>query len=446
MGKKKESQRDRRRRSKTARDNDDARVTRTRATPTSIRDLSDDLLELVLLRTASPVSLVRAAAVCKPWRRVIAGGGGFLRRFRSLRGPHVLGHYHVESSGKIAFVPSPAPPRESAAAADDDDTDDDDTRGGGRASLDFLLHKLLPGPMSPALTDSRGGLLLFVHMNYTIIVCEPWRKQYRELDLPPRPPWMNGGYSVSECLGAFLLDADAGIPSFRVLYVRLHRTVGDPSHTVSAFVVSASGGGGGGRWHLLSSKTIVAGDVAVVPMIFEYVGRAGGLLCWSVRGHGNGVPLLQLDERTGEFSSFVLPMAAAATSNPRTYTRQNLRVVGADDAGVLRLCRVVGDDLEVLRCARGGGGGGGGSCAVERRVALSRLIGAWPGWRRWWFLDTAAATPARLVLTSNAENNMMFIVDVETMELECARERERHASRVFPYELPWPPTIEACTM
>ncbi|TVU49494.1 hypothetical protein EJB05_00807, partial [Eragrostis curvula] len=61
---------------------------------TNIDDLADELLELVLLRVSSPLSLVRAAAACKSWRRVIAADG-FLRRFRSLHGPLVVGHFYA---------------------------------------------------------------------------------------------------------------------------------------------------------------------------------------------------------------------------------------------------------------------------------------------------------------------------------------------------------------
>ncbi|RLN28581.1 uncharacterized protein C2845_PM05G03550 [Panicum miliaceum] len=59
-------------------------------------DLHDDVLGLVLERVGSHVSLVRAAAVCRRWRRAIAGAA-FLRRFRSLHAPVVAGYYHNTS-------------------------------------------------------------------------------------------------------------------------------------------------------------------------------------------------------------------------------------------------------------------------------------------------------------------------------------------------------------
>ncbi|GJN03410.1 hypothetical protein PR202_ga20851 [Eleusine coracana subsp. coracana] len=61
-------------------------------TRTSIDDFTDDLLELVFLHVPSPTSLVRAAAVCKPWRRLIADAR-FLRRFHMLHRPAVAGYH-----------------------------------------------------------------------------------------------------------------------------------------------------------------------------------------------------------------------------------------------------------------------------------------------------------------------------------------------------------------
>ncbi|TVT99872.1 hypothetical protein EJB05_54725 [Eragrostis curvula] len=59
------------------------------ATPSSrvrTMDLNIDALELVFKRVDSPVSLIRAAAVCKRWRHAIADPA-FLRLFRSLHRP-----------------------------------------------------------------------------------------------------------------------------------------------------------------------------------------------------------------------------------------------------------------------------------------------------------------------------------------------------------------------
>ncbi|CAL4891375.1 unnamed protein product [Urochloa decumbens] len=69
---------------------------------------SDDVLGLVLERVDSQVSLIRAAAVCRRWRRAIADAA-FLRRYRSLHAPSVAGEYHNgawRSDEGPVFVPS----------------------------------------------------------------------------------------------------------------------------------------------------------------------------------------------------------------------------------------------------------------------------------------------------------------------------------------------------
>ncbi|OEL15699.1 hypothetical protein BAE44_0023281 [Dichanthelium oligosanthes] len=119
---------------------------------TGFRDIHEDLLELFLLRVRTPFCLVRAAATCKLWRRVIAGAG-FLDRSRSLHGPRrfLLGHYAVNATqtteGGIInteFVPSTTPRRPAAASHLRE-----------RVSLDFLVRPD-DGPFTErVLTDSR---------------------------------------------------------------------------------------------------------------------------------------------------------------------------------------------------------------------------------------------------------------------------------------------------
>ncbi|CAN6348215.1 unnamed protein product, partial [Urochloa humidicola] len=54
--------------------------------------MNDDALLLVLERVDSHVSLIRAAAVCRRWRRAIADVA-FLRCYRSLHAMPVTGYY-----------------------------------------------------------------------------------------------------------------------------------------------------------------------------------------------------------------------------------------------------------------------------------------------------------------------------------------------------------------
>ncbi|CAN6231334.1 unnamed protein product [Urochloa humidicola] len=79
----------------------------------------DDLLREILLRLGFPTTLVRAALVCRRWFRH-ASDPAFLRRFRNLHPPRLLGFYVSSSSeGQLdpasRFVPMPHQPSELAA-------------------------------------------------------------------------------------------------------------------------------------------------------------------------------------------------------------------------------------------------------------------------------------------------------------------------------------------
>jgi hypothetical protein len=71
---------------------------------------NDDLLYEILLRLAFPTSLVRASLVCKRWL-ALASAPAFLRRFRDLHPPSLLGFYvQTEGTYPPKFVPLPQPP------------------------------------------------------------------------------------------------------------------------------------------------------------------------------------------------------------------------------------------------------------------------------------------------------------------------------------------------
>ncbi|KAL6622516.1 hypothetical protein ACP70R_032395 [Stipagrostis hirtigluma subsp. patula] len=383
--------------------------------PTSIHDIADDLLELVLLRIGSPSCIVRAAATCKLWRRVIADAG-FLRRRGSL---HALrGHYHVRQrcGRSFTFVPSPELPREAAV----------DLWNHVDVYLFFLpLRIRLDGNL--VLNDSRGGLLAFVlRCSLSIVVCDPWTEEYKEL----HPHYPLGFLSLYRA--AFLLDADADMSNFRLLSVNLFRFLHNGSHAVEAQVFSADNG-----WSLLrraATGDLILGANKIEGLVF--VGRAENWLCWSTKGNNNGV--LRLDLSTGEFSSFTLPRLA---NIDRSLSRRNLRVVGMD-AGDLRLVRIAWDDLEVLRYVRGSG-----ACVVERRVGLTQLAGLEARRDRCWsFYETAeVAGSVHFGLWPSDEYMWIFTVNNANIKVECKQGRNHYANRVFPYQLPWPRAIKLVT-
>ncbi|KAL6655810.1 hypothetical protein ACP70R_006636 [Stipagrostis hirtigluma subsp. patula] len=81
--------------------------------PTTLHDVSDGLLERVILRLDTHVSLLRAAAVCRRWRRVAAYFHvlNHMDFFSRHPGPHVLGHYHVLDPSYSESPPPPPGPR-----------------------------------------------------------------------------------------------------------------------------------------------------------------------------------------------------------------------------------------------------------------------------------------------------------------------------------------------
>ncbi|CAN6311359.1 unnamed protein product [Urochloa humidicola] len=170
--------------------------------------LPDAILELVLLGVDSQLCLLRAAATCKRWRRIIASD-----TFRALHGtPHTIaGSYYKDYSFTVRprFEPWP-----SAA-----------TINAAHFSLDFV-----PGPEDDTestwtVTDSRSSLLLLEREDgdaerydfiarSDFIVCEPLTR--RHVLIPP----LTDGYYFSI---AVLLDgnggASIGMTNFRVLCI-----------------------------------------------------------------------------------------------------------------------------------------------------------------------------------------------------------------------------------
>ncbi|CAN6211922.1 unnamed protein product [Urochloa humidicola] len=82
------------------------------ASPRPPAALADDLLEEILLRVAGPADLARASTACASFRRLVTDAD-FLRRYRSLNPPLLLGFFDTVSSG---FQPAEAPHPNATAA------------------------------------------------------------------------------------------------------------------------------------------------------------------------------------------------------------------------------------------------------------------------------------------------------------------------------------------
>ncbi|CAL4905651.1 unnamed protein product [Urochloa decumbens] len=400
---------------------------------TTIHDISDDTLEVILLRVPSPVVLIRAAATCKLWRRVI-GDAGFLRRFRRRNGPYVLGHhvYYSDYGGRTAFNPLPAAAAEIAII-------------GGisyRTSLDFP-------PSSSVLHDSCGGLLASSTIgSLEINVCCPWTLEQKLFVCPTTSACGAAGEFLcptTVILGAFFLndpDDTPNMSNFRILCVGLRECRHDGRKAtvvqIQSFVYAATDNSCL-QLGAMAVSDITQGGLFWRPSL-ELVGRAGGSICWCPERASNVV--LHLDESSGEFSRFTLPGHARVR-----YNRMNLRVIGGD-AGTVHLVRIAYDELEVLRYARGGSNGG--ECVVERRIRVPQMAIDEQNWGRWYyFSDTEdAAAPWRIIVLCDiveCDDEYVWMFSADEMNIELQRVQKsmcRLGGRAFPYELPW--TICVC--
>lgn len=392
-----------------------------------IDDLTDDLVEMILLRIPCRAGLVRYAATCKRWRRLIAGTG-FLRRFRSLHRPQVVGQYYC-TGNRAAFRGI-----------------DGVVLGSGPSCLLTNMFHLSKLPFS-TLTDSRGGLVAGFRRldnSSSIVVFNPLVWEHKQLHAPACG--RDAKTYAADCLGAFLIDEDTAgggsMSHFKVLCVHLLQPCNDDSAmkkltittTVEAQVYSARDD----SWLPLSTTAV---DITE-PLVF--LGRAGGSLFWFAKRD-----VFHLNEVTGTFSSLTLPRPEYNSSlRIVSYSRSNIRVVGG---GTARLVRIVGDVLDVLRHNNV-------ACRVllERRVHLSQLLPA-AGCSlldmSWCFVDCVddEASADRIVLSSSSSRDRMFVVDVDNMTKQLLvpmQTKGKSRCRLLTvecltlsYELPCPPII-----
>ncbi|CAL5083388.1 unnamed protein product [Urochloa decumbens] len=151
------------------------------ASPRRPAALADDLLEEILLRVTCPADLARASAACAFFRRLVTDAN-FLRRYRSLHPPLLLGFVETVSSG---FQPAEAPHPNATAARSI-------ARPAGGFSFDYLpptRRNWNPWDACDVrdgrvlLKSSCMGIMAF-HFPY-LAVCDPLFRRYRLL--PPIP-------------------------------------------------------------------------------------------------------------------------------------------------------------------------------------------------------------------------------------------------------------------
>ncbi|TVU49459.1 hypothetical protein EJB05_00772, partial [Eragrostis curvula] len=273
---------------------------------TSISDLDEDVVSVILERIGSHVSFIRAASACKRWRHVIADAA-VLRRFRLLHVATVASAYHNDTPTLVAARESRGPVFVSSMSSSSID--------GRRHSIDFLPHG--GGGKAWAVVDSRGRLLLMrPHREDVMVVCELLTRRYIEIPLPPAI--VNGSGHYIE--GSYLINGDAeeaggciGISNFRVFFDMCRMLRDDVPHTTAVFTASA--GDGGLPW----SEKAVDHVMVMVPRQgraekkttflspHDCHARVLGTIAGSQYTYLEGGTLVALDCSTGEFSSSQLP-------------------------------------------------------------------------------------------------------------------------------------------
>uniref|UniRef100_A0ACD5Y2S7 Uncharacterized protein n=1 Tax=Avena sativa TaxID=4498 RepID=A0ACD5Y2S7_AVESA len=386
--------------------------------PTSVHHIPDHLLELVLVRVGSSLALLRAAFTCKRWRRIITDTS-FLTRFRSLHGPHVgvLGHYHIvdpthkklsPDGNNQVFVPA-----------------DGALLDRRHFSLDFLPD------LDWELGDSRGGLLLLYRRNTIqryrrrqavlrfpdMIVCDPLTRRYQGI-----LHWEEM-YNITPCLGLFLLhgvDGCISMSNFRVV-VALY-AVSHGGRAAPYACVFSSGSVGGWQDSAPSS-----GGVVPIPELhlISFAGRARSSLYWRMEGEG---AVLALNETTLEFSLVTFPSTVVGMLEESSI----FRVIGSRSDAV-RVVRIINNgDLTVFAQLQGSG-----EWVVENLVTLPEVA-------TYGLPAKIVAANASYILVTPREENWIVSVDLHTLEVERAHERNRYAGAAHPYELQWPPALQAC--
>ncbi|KAF8711586.1 hypothetical protein HU200_029037 [Digitaria exilis] len=437
---------------KAPRQHDEQLVSTAESTSTSMHDVPDHLLELILLRLRSSACLLRAAAACKHWRRVIAGADFLSRCLHA--SSCVAGHYHdwVADYGSPPVTGSPVfVPSDSSLAVDR-----------RRFSLDDDDDLLPASDTGWVLTDSRGSLLLLSKRTTTgwrrdtgwradihshsfpdVVVCEPLTRR-RQGILRPEPE----EHHATCLLGVFLLDGchgHIGMSEFRLVAVLHEDHVSENGRAMPVACVFSLGSDGGG-WRVLPNESTDSAAVSL-PGVIErtsFAGRANGCLYWVVEEEDDGAAaMMVLDEAAMNFSRVPLNLGEneGDSHDGNHYDRWSFRVIGGgEDDGVLRVVRLVRNELRVLARREGTD-----EWVVEGHVRLREATLGMPGREERFFQRDAMVVVAHegYVVVTPQEKTWLFSVDLETMEVEREHERNRYAGPAFPSELPWPPTFMA---
>ncbi|TVU49454.1 hypothetical protein EJB05_00767 [Eragrostis curvula] len=389
-------------------------------------DCGEDVLDLILERVDSVVSLIRAASVCKRWRRAIADAA-FLRRFRSLHAPTVAGYYHNGTRLPHPASGVGAAPTEGTGRGFVPSSPSMDAR---HFSLDFLPDR----GESWNIVDSRGCLLLmqrwgdansWVGIGFPdCVVCEPLTRRYRRVPFSQLEDFNENCRFIRPFLIDGVMDQMGnciGLSNFRMLCLFQRNSV---SHT-AVFMASDESNC---SW----SKMAIC---QAMPSLGVPLGRVGSSWYFYIQG---GM-LIVLNRGTGVFSASMLP--AIEDWDIRRW-RSNVFIIEGRD-GKPRMLTLFDDNLKVFARLDGG------EWALEKRVLLSEVTRSLPGYQPSFF-----SSPQRVLTVGvgfiilsppkflASEGQWAFSLDLETMEAAPAVRAMGYS--VYQLEFPWPPSLHTC--
>jgi hypothetical protein len=273
----------------------------------------DELVAEIFLRLPTPADLVRIAASCVSFRRV-AAHRSFVRRFRKLHAPPLLGLL----DGARTFHPAASAPAASAAAL----------------VADFSF---LPATARAwAVQDSRDGRVLLHGAETTeMLVCDPLHRRY--LLLPPIPDDLTASVEDPFPLPPlpwrqiFLADPGEDEPadetSFRVISMAQCKT------KLFAFVFSSSSG----QWRALPSQRwddLIAGFLPSADTLAVLREYSYGCFYWRITCVAEK-HMLVLDTRRMEFSITESPPEAKCSYGHMVEAGENRPGMFVTTAGVL---------------------------------------------------------------------------------------------------------------
>ncbi|KAK3136989.1 hypothetical protein QOZ80_5BG0446170 [Eleusine coracana subsp. coracana] len=254
--------------------------------------LPDEVLEDIFLLLEDAADLARASAACTCFRRVVSGCR-FLRRYRSLHPPPILGILDFSSRYR-GFHPAQSPRRSAPAA------------GAFAEAADFNLSFL---PKDPSrcwhVRDLRDGrFLLSQHTRITmflskdLIVCDPLHRRY--VQIPPVPGGLGlcGKEVIIEPFLAPVISQEKDEPpSIQVIC----NVISEYELTITTFVFSSVTG----KWRYAASFSIANHEWMKCPLMAtrRYVHNC---FYW-VENRFSVEPMLVLDICAMKFSAVELP-------------------------------------------------------------------------------------------------------------------------------------------